>query len=190
MHAADGRRMRIDAGNRPEIDVVDREVVIAIDEIDEALAGAVDGGDIELHCVGSHGDVPRAEIERPAKGGFGIAHAQRKRAQDGVLGRLHRSRHIDRLRIDDDVHRTLPPQLDFARTVSRNRAEPHCLEHASQGLRLRGREFDEFDAIDAERIERFGDRLAAENVSHRDPLSFRDQGNSNAPSSIAASCSG
>ncbi len=42
MQARDRRRIRVGAGERHEVDVVDREIAVPIDEIDQAVADAVD----------------------------------------------------------------------------------------------------------------------------------------------------
>ena len=166
-HPALRRRMRVDVRDGAEVDVVDRELVVAVDEIDEALADAVDRGDVELHRPRAHRNFPRAELERAVECGIGVVEADGDRAQDRRLDRLHGSRNVGRLRIDDDVHRALPVELHLARAMMRDRPEPHHFQHAAQRLRLRRRELDEFDAVDAERVEGFGDRLAVHRIGHR-----------------------
>ena len=146
IHARDRRRMRIDRRDRAEVDVVDREVVVTVDEIDEALADAVDRRNVELHRAGAHGDRPGAELERAPECGVGVAHPDRDRADDGPLDGLHGARHVGRLRVHDDVHRALPIELHLARAVPRDRPKAHRLQHPAQCLRLRCREFDELDA--------------------------------------------
>ena len=160
VHPAERGRMGVDRGNGAEIDVVDREFVVPVDEIDEALADAVNRGDVELHRPRPHGDLPRAELERPAERGVGIADADRERADDGALGRLHRARDVRRLRVHDDVHLALAIELDLAGAMARDRPESHPFEHAAQRLRLGRGEFDEFDAVDAEEVVRLRDRFA------------------------------
>ena len=160
VQSAERRRMGIDRRNGAEIDVVDREFVVPVDEIDEALADAVNRGDVELHRPRPHGNLPRAELERPAERGVGVADADRERADDGALGRLHRARDVRRLRVHDDVHRALAIELDLAGAMAGDRPEPHPLEHAAQRLRLGRGEFDELDAVDAEEVVRLRNRFA------------------------------
>ncbi len=152
--------MGVDCRNGAEIDVVDREFVVPVDEIDEALADTVNRGNVELHRPRPHGDLPRAELERPAERGIGIANADRERADDGALGRLHRARDVRRLRVHDDVHPALAIELDLAGPMARDRPESHPFEHAAHGLGLGRGEFDEFDAVDAEEVVRLRDRFA------------------------------
>ena len=160
VHSAERRRMRVDRRNGAEVDVVDREFVVPVDEVDEALADAVDRGDVELHRPRPHGNLPCAELQGPAERGVGIADADRERADDGALGRLHGARNVRGLRVHDDVHLALAIELDLAGAMARDRPEPHPFEHAAQGLRLGRGELDELDAVDAEQVVRLRDRFA------------------------------
>src|SRR5207245_2390018 len=162
IHAGDRGRVRVDHRNGAEVDVVDREIFVTVDEIDEALADTVDSGNVELHRPRTHGNRPRAKVERAPEGRVGIAYANRHCADDRPFDGLHGARYIGGLRIDDDVHRALPIELDFARAVVRDRPESHCLEHAAHRLRLRRREFDELESVDAERVLRLGYRFAVQ----------------------------
>ena len=150
-----------------EVDVVDREVSIAVDEIDEALADTVDGRDVELHRAGARRNRPRAKIERAAERRLGVVDAEREGADDRALDRLHGARNVGRLRVHDDVHRALAVELDLARAVPRDRTEAHRFQHAAQRLRLRRGELDELEPVHAERVLRFGDRFAVEGGRHR-----------------------
>ena len=81
VQARDRRRIRVGAGQRHEVDVVDREVAVPVDEVDQAVADAVDAGDVELHRRGARRHLPRALVERVLPREAGIAHAQRDRRQ-------------------------------------------------------------------------------------------------------------
>src|SRR5439155_1738749 len=61
MQAGERRRPRIGARQGNEIDVVDGEIAVAVDEVDQAVADAVDAGDVELHRRGARRHVPGAE---------------------------------------------------------------------------------------------------------------------------------
>src|SRR5690349_22632719 len=63
VQAEERRRMAVDAWRPDEIDVVNRELVDAVDEMDQAVAGAVDAGNVQLHFRGARRHVPRAEFE-------------------------------------------------------------------------------------------------------------------------------
>src|SRR5207237_6004195 len=119
MQSFDWRRRRLGRGLLSKIDIVDRELIVAIDEVDQALAHAVNRRDVELHRTGAHGDLPCAQVERTPERIVGIADANRKSADDGSLDRLYDARDVGRLRVDDEVHRTLAVDLDFTRTVAR-----------------------------------------------------------------------
>ena len=125
---ADARSAR---RQRDEVDVVDREVLVAVDEVDEAVADAVDARDVELHrrCARRHR--PCAEVQRAAECGIGVAHAQRDRRQRRArAGRRHAGQRL-RMRVDDDVHRPLPVERHFARAMARDRHESHRLQHVA-----------------------------------------------------------
>ena len=83
---AERRRAGLDAGERHEVDVVDREVLVAIDEVDEAVPDAVDARDVELHRGGARRLVPGAEVERALVREGGVAHAQRHGGEGRVRG--------------------------------------------------------------------------------------------------------
>src|SRR3546814_6519348 len=58
---AGARRTLVGARQRLEVDVVDRAVVaVAIDQVDERIADALDGGDVQLHRPGRRLDHPGA----------------------------------------------------------------------------------------------------------------------------------
>src|SRR3546814_2833863 len=60
---AGARRTLVGARQRLEVDVVDRAVVaVAIDQVDERIADALDGGDVQLHRPGRRLDHPGAPI--------------------------------------------------------------------------------------------------------------------------------
>src|SRR5205814_1667438 len=123
--------------------------IVAIDEIDQALAYTVNRRNIELHRTRAHGNFPCSEVERAPERIVGIANADGKGADDGTLDRLHDARDIGGLRVDDEVHRTLAIDFHFARTVARRQLKPHLLENAAKSLRPRGGKFDELDAIES-----------------------------------------
>ena len=106
------------------------------------------------------------QVQRPAIRDLGIADANGEGTDDRALRGLYRARNVGGLRIDDDVHRALPVELDFARPVPRDRPESHPFQHAAHCLRPRRREFDELDAVDAERVLGFGDRFAIQWIGH------------------------
>jgi len=76
-----------------------------------------------------------------------------------LLARLRRRTHAGkrvRVRIDDQVHRALAVQHDFARSVPGYGDEAHALQHRPECLRLRRGVLDELDAVDAQGVVGFG----------------------------------
>ena len=69
------------APGRHEIDVVDRALAVAVDEVDQAPADAADRGNVELHRSHAPAIGPRPERERPLEGAPRVLHAQRERAR-------------------------------------------------------------------------------------------------------------
>ena len=62
-----------------EVDVVDRVLAVAVDEVHEAAADALDARDVELHGPAVAGP-GRAPLERAAVGEGRVAHPERHRA--------------------------------------------------------------------------------------------------------------
>ena len=123
VQAADRGRLRFDRRDGAKVDVVDREFVMAIDKIDEALANAMNCRDVELHGACAYGDFPRSHVPNPLERGLRIAYAKRECAQDRRFRRMDRVGEIGGLGVDDDVHRPLPIEFDFPGPVPRDRTE-------------------------------------------------------------------
>ena len=158
--------MGIDAGVEREIDVVDREVAIAVDEIDAARADAVDRGNVELHHFHLRRHDPCAAVDRVAISGRGIAHAQREGRDRRYFRGWRRARLPAGVRVDDDVHVALPVEQHFAGAMARDRVEADHFQNLSERLRLAGRELDELDAVHPQRIGRAGDQFTVGGLSH------------------------
>src|SRR6266481_2509382 len=151
MQARERARPRLSARQGNEIDVVDGEIAVAVDEVDQAVADAVDAGDVELHRRGARRHVPGAKVERMLVRKGGVAHAKsHRRYRRHGAGRA--------VRVDDQVHRALPVEHHLARAVARERHEAHALQQVAEGLRLAGGVFDELDAVHSQRIGRLGRR--------------------------------
>ena len=163
-----GRRVLVDLGDRHEIDAPDRELPVAVDEVDAAAADAVDGGDVELHHLDMRRHGPGAALERARAGRRRVADAQGDGGDDRCLGRHDAARAGGVVGVDDDVHRALAVQQHLPRSVPRDGAEAHHLEHPPEGLRARGGVLDEFDAVQAQRVARMGLDLAVDRLGHGD----------------------
>ena len=149
-----------------EINVIDRELIVAIDEIDQALAHTVNRRDVEFHRTRAHGNLPCAKVERAPERIVGIAHANGKSADDGALDRLHGTRDVGGLRVDDEVHRPLPVELHFARAMPSHELKSHLFEKAAERLRARRREFDELDAVESDRVGGLANRFTFHGACH------------------------
>src|ERR1700681_4725232 len=77
MQAGQRRRVRIHAGIEREIHVVDRELAIAIDEVDAARSDAMDRRDIELHHFDLERNDPGPALDRIPVRGCSVTHAKR-----------------------------------------------------------------------------------------------------------------
>ena len=80
-------RPGIGGGQRHEVDIVDGEIPVAVDEVDEAVADAVDAGDVELHGRGVGLDLPGPELHRVAIREARVADAQGHGAEGRGAGR-------------------------------------------------------------------------------------------------------
>src|SRR5438270_4282403 len=155
MQPFDWSRGRLRGVDRTKVNVVDRKLVVAIDEVDEALAHAVNGRDVQLHRTCAHWNLPRAKIERAAKRVVCVADTHSERADHGPLDGLHGARNVRGLGINDEVHRALPIDFHFSRAMPADGMEAHFLEKAAQCLRARRCEFNELDAVKSDRIDGF-----------------------------------
>ena len=145
--------IRFGALDRYEVDIVDRAALtVAIDQVEEAIANALDGGDIELHGthVGSH--TPRAKLLRPTVGLGGVANAESDRADGRPVHARERLRKTVGLGIDDKVDVTLAIQPDVLRTMPSDRYEAERLEEPTQCRRIGRSVFHKLEAVGAHRI--------------------------------------
>src|SRR2546426_1125379 len=98
---------RLDARQRPEIHVVDRVAVIvlgiAVDEVDERVADALDRRDAQLARPRAALDAPGAALEEPVVRRRGVLHAERHRAYARAVATREVLRERARLGVDDEV---------------------------------------------------------------------------------------
>jgi hypothetical protein len=153
-----GRHLRVDRGDGHEVDVVDREILPSIDEVQAAAAHAVHARDVQLHRLHLHRHRPGAQVDHALPGGAGVAHAQR---QGGDLRRFVGAR-WQPVGVDDDVHAALAVQRDLARAVARHGPEAHLLEHLAV--------FDELDARQPQRVGHGERGFTVEGQVHRRSL--------------------
>src|SRR2546429_3098549 len=98
---------RLEARQRPEIHVVDRVAVIvlgiAVDEVDERVADALDRRDAQLARPRAALDAPGAALEEPVVRRRGVLHAERHRAYARAVATREVLRERARLGVDDEV---------------------------------------------------------------------------------------
>ncbi len=126
-------RVAIDARQILEVDVVDRAALaIAVDEIEQQIADALDRGDVELHRPDLALDAPGAERQRPLVGEGRVLHAQRNGADAGSVHACEPLGEALRLGVDDEVHIALAIERDILRAMPRDLGEAHALEQRAQ----------------------------------------------------------
>ena len=94
-------------GQRHEVDVVDRHAAavarVAVDEVDQRVADALDRRNRELHRAGMRLDAPGAVGHARAVGVRRIPDAERDRADRRPVHARERLREARRFRVDDEV---------------------------------------------------------------------------------------
>lgn len=101
---------------------------IAIDEVDQAVPGAMDARDVELHRGGARRLVPGAEVEQMLVREGSIVYTQRHGGEGGrgALGLV---------RVHDQVHAALAVEQHLARAVPGHRREAQLLQQGAELLR-------------------------------------------------------
>src|SRR5450755_1490220 len=99
--------MLIDAGKGHEVDVVNRNAVavdgIAIDQIDQRIADALDSRNVELHRPRMRLDSPRALLDQPPVGMRGVLDPERHGADRRAVYAREALGKAVLLGIDDEV---------------------------------------------------------------------------------------
>ncbi|MDT4840014.1 hypothetical protein FQZ97_738210 [compost metagenome] len=161
-------RVQLGAGQRIEVDVVEADVADvallgavlatpAVDEIDDGVADALDGRDVQLARTGRLRVAPGAQRNGALVGGLGIAHAQRDRAHTGAMQACEALRKAVGLGVDDEVDLPLAVQRHGLVAVLRDRFEAHALEQGAHGHRVGRGVFDELKTVGAHGVLPFGD---------------------------------
>ena len=98
------RGVRIDAGQRHEIDVVDCAArAIAVDEVDQAAANPLDRRDVELHRPDAAEHRLGAQFDRPLISHRGILHPERDCTDARAVQPRKALRKAFRFGIDDEI---------------------------------------------------------------------------------------
>ena len=150
---ADAGGIAVDARQILEVDIVDgAAIAITIDQIEQRIADALDGRDVELHRADLPLDAPGAERQGPLVGGAGVLHPQR----DGADARpVHPREALGEallLRVDDEIHVALAIERDVLGAVLRHLGEAHALEQDTERGGIGGGVFDELEPVGAHRV--------------------------------------
>ena len=147
------RGVRISLAQPLELGVIGRAFrAVAVDEIQQAPADALDGGNIERLLLGRDLGGLGTQRDRALIGFDGIDHAKRHRRSAWPV----RGDKVEAVRagllIDEIVDIALAINRDLLAAVERDRDIAHQLEQRVQLFRLGVRIFDELETIGAHRV--------------------------------------
>ena len=136
-----------------ELGVIGRALgAVAIDEIQQAAADALDGGNVERLLRGSHIGRLRAERERTLVGLLRIDHAERHRRRAGAMRGNEAMAMGAGLLVDEIIDIALAIDGDLLGPVAGDRRVAHQPEQRVQFFGIRVRIFDELETVGAHRI--------------------------------------
>ena len=162
-HRVRGHGLAFGIQQRHEVHVVDADVadvawrcailaLPAVDEIDQRVANALDGRNVELHRARLVVEAPGAQLERALVGLAGILDAERDRADRRAVQTHEALRERVDLGVDDEVDATLAVQGHVLVAVLGHGGEAHGLEQPAQCGWIGGRKFDELESVGAHRV--------------------------------------
>src|SRR5580704_11269195 len=115
---ADALGSVLDAGQILEVDVVDRAALaVAVDEIDQRIADALDGRDVELHRPNLVLDAPGAERQSALVGEGRVPDPERDGANAGAMHAREALGEAVLLGVDNEVHVALTVERDILGAV-------------------------------------------------------------------------
>jgi hypothetical protein len=127
-------------------------VAVAIHEVDQAAADALDGRDVQLHRPDPAVERPGAELDRALEGVARIRDPERHRAGGGTVHAAEALREAGGLGVEDEVGLALPPERHVLAAVAGDLHETEPHEDLAQMLGIGPSELDEFEAVRAHRI--------------------------------------
>ncbi len=134
-----------------EVHVVDGKVTaiagIAIDQVDEASADALDRGNVELHRADLAVERLGAEIQRALVSLGCVLHAHGERAHRRTVHSRERLREAVGIAVYDEVHLPLPVQHHVLGPMARDGREAHLLEEVPEQLGIRCGVLDELETV-------------------------------------------
>ena len=135
-----------------EIDIVDRVLAIAVDEIDEAAADPLDRRDVELHRPDLAVHRLGAQRNRALIGFGGVGDAKGDRAHRRAVQSGKGLSKALGFGIEDEVDVALLVEGHVFRAMPRRRHKPHPLEERAERLWIGAGIFDELKPIGAHRV--------------------------------------
>ena len=120
-----------------------------VDEVNDGVANALDGGDVQLARARGVGIAPGAQRNGALVSGLGVAHPERNGADAGaVLAGKALGKRVG-LGVDDEVDAALAVQRDVFVAVPGNRLEAHAFKQRAHHGRVGRRVFNEFETVGA-----------------------------------------
>ena len=146
--------LALDARQVLEVDVVDRAALaVAVDQIDQRIADALDGRDVELHRPDLALDAPGAQRLGALVGEGRVLHPEGDGADRGAVHAGKALGEAVPLGVDDEVHVALAIERDVLGAVLGDLHEAHALEQRAQRRRIGRRVLDELEAVGAHGID-------------------------------------
>jgi hypothetical protein len=151
------------AGQGDEVDVIDADIADAagrsaafaapaIDEVDDAVADALDGRDVELHRPAFRVVTPGAQFDRTTIGVGGVIDAKRNGADRWAVQPSEALGEGVGFGVDDEVDLTLPIQRHVLVPMAGDGDEAHAFEKLAKRNRIGCRVLDELEAVSAHRV--------------------------------------
>ena len=148
---------------RHEVDVIDADVangaglrstfaLPAVNEIDQRVANALDGRNVQFHRAGLVVEAPGAQVQRALVRVRRIVDAEGNRADRWAVQPGEALCEGIDLGIDDEVDAALAVQRHVFVAMPGHGGEAHGLKQLAQGSGLGGGEFDEFESVGAHRV--------------------------------------
>ena len=150
-----------------EIDVVEADVADvavfgavlaapAVDEIDDRVADALDGRDVQLARRGLPRVAPRAQGQRALVGCLGVLHPEGNGTDAGAVQAGEALSKGVGFGVEDEVDAALAVQRHRLVAVLRDGLEAHALEQFAHRLGIGCGVFDEFETVGAHRVVPWG----------------------------------
>src|SRR6266403_267592 len=147
---------RLESRQRLEVHVVDRVAVIvlgvAVDEVDERVADALDRRDAQLARPGAALDAPGAALDELVVRRGGVLYAERHRADARAVAAGKVLRERARLGVDDEVDVALLVEQHVLVAMAPDRLEAHALEQLAERPGVGHRVLDELEAVGLDRV--------------------------------------